>query len=203
MTKVSLNKMLSMVCVAGLGVGCAAERDVAYEVEGMQALEARQGEGSEFSGPAFDEGVANLDLDEALLRGRIGDVGVDDDAWVDGYADGAYASIYSSVDEARNGAVMTIVEIDGGLFHDDLAAGAEATFEPNDVYNTTDDAVFVTVVGCSGPTSGAWDFDQTAESVTIRVEGDDEGARVFNYTARFDDGYGEASVVTGAFSAVP
>ena len=201
MMKKTLVKLIPAASALALVVGCAAERDVAYEIEGMQELErsdpAYQGT------PGYDATPANLDLSGAELRGRLGDVGVDDDAWVDGYADGNYASVYSNVDEARNGAVMTIFDIEGGLFHDELAPGTEQTFQPEAIYDAPAGAAFVTVVGCSGPTAGAWEFDQTAESVSVRVDQGDNGARVFNYTARFDDGYGDASVVTGAFTAAP
>jgi hypothetical protein len=201
MMKKSLVKLLPAASALALVVGCAAERDVAYEVEGMQALEP--GDPAFQGTPGYDATPANLDLSGAELRGRLGEVGVDDPAWVDGYADGQYASVYSNVDEARNGAVMTIFDIEGGLFHADLAPGTEATFEPQDIYDAPENAAFVTVVGCSGPTAGACEFDQTAESVSVRVGEGDDGARVFNYTARFDDGYGDASVVTGAFTAAP
>jgi hypothetical protein len=201
MKKKSLVKLLPAASALALVVGCAAERDVAYEIEGMEATLPAD---PAFEGtPGYDATPANLDLTDAELRGRMGDVGVDDAAWVDGYADGTYASVYSNVDEARNGAAMTIFDIEGGLFHDELAPGTDRTFRPNDIYDVPEGAAFVTVVGCSGPTAGAWEFDQTAESVTVTVDEGQDGARVFNYTARFDDGYAEASVVTGAFTAAP
>lgn len=201
MMKKTLVKLIPAASALALVVGCAAERDVAYEVEGMEELEASD---PAYQGtPGYDATPANLDLGSAELRGRLGDVGVDDEAWVDGYADGSYASVYSNVDEARNGAVMTIFDIEGGLFHDELAPGTQKTFQPQDVYDAPDGAAFVTVVGCSGPTAGAWEFDQTAESVSVNVAEGDAGGRVFNYTARFDDSYGESSVVSGAFTASP
>ena len=143
MMKKSLVKLLPAASALALVVGCAAERDVAYEIEGMQELEPSD---PAFQGtPGYDATPANLDLSDAELRGRMGEVGVDDSAWVDGYADGTYASVYSNVDEARNGAVMTIFDIEGGLFHDELAPGTQQTFRPEEIYDAPEGAAFVTV----------------------------------------------------------
>lgn len=184
--------------------GCVVQRDTGgYENADIVPYEAQPA--SDY-GDTVDTGrtPSNLQLSGASLRGNVGDVGVDGDAaWVDGYADGEYASVYTTVDEAMNGAVMTIVDFEGGLSHASLAPGSRTVYNADDLYTRSSGDLFVTVIGCSGPNAGAWEFDQTADVVTIDVieDPDSDSARLFEYTARFDDGYAEPSVVTGRFRA--
>jgi hypothetical protein len=144
--------------------------------------------------------AGNLDVLSSTLRGTLGGVAVDHDAAATGFAEEGYTTIYNNVDVAQNGAVMTIVDIIGGLEHPSFVPGFRATYAADDFYGLDASAAFVNVIGCSGQTAGAWDYDSGAESVAISIdEGSAPETVLVTYTARF--GGVSSNIVTGAFEA--
>ncbi|MCA9562532.1 MAG: hypothetical protein KC561_03540 [Myxococcales bacterium] len=169
----SLLTLLSMA-VAVLAFGCA---------EGDEGW-ADNGEGYFLDWQTY--APAQLDVRSAALRGSVGPVaGINHSAsevqaWYDSY----YASVYTIVD-APQGAVMTIFEVEGGI--DQLDLGQTYVFSG---YDYTQD-VSVQVIGCAGQAVDEWEFDQTADVVTVTVT-EAPGALLVNYTAEFSPQYGDS-----------
>tara|TARA_Y100001968_G_C19282105_1_gene679773 strand:- start:212 stop:880 length:669 start_codon:yes stop_codon:yes gene_type:complete len=106
---------------------------------------------------------------------------------VDGYEDGPWTEVNILVD-GPNGASMAIFEVWGGL--DALPVGASRVY---DRWDSGEDGVSVSVIGCAGREPFVWDYDDAAEEVEVTVTEDpnEPGARVYEFTARFGDlGYG-------------
>jgi hypothetical protein len=205
--KMSARKKIEFVMVGmatmTLGVGCVAERELEREFDESRFaanVDRVDADGRTAPNPGYAFG-GNLVVEEAELVGTIGPVQVNDDrAWADGYTEDAYASVYSVVDEAENGAVMTIVELIGGVDHADFQPGQSHTYRSAD-FRPSEATAFLNVVGCSGQTSGDWDYDQTASVVEVDVtEGEDPGDVVIDYSAQFENDWGEDSVVSGRFA---
>jgi len=99
-----------------------------------------------------------------------------------------------TLDAGRGYWVMTRLDIEGGLAHPALVPGA--TFEQASGTYAAGGELFFSVQGCAGPTEGVFDFDESAESVTVQVEaGPTPNQRVLTFTAVFPGG----ATVDGSF----
>jgi len=195
----------AIASLCAITVGCAAERDIdGYESDDIETMSGDLEElnQNDANAPTTDWGwnTSNgLPVTGGRLTGSVGDVSVSSQGYTDGYADSEYASVYTHVDEAENGAVMTIVDLVGGIDHADFAVGTRHVYNIDDYYYLEEGASQVSVVGCSGPTAGEWAFDQMADTVVVEVsDGPTPDTVTFEYSARFVD-YGETSVITGSF----
>ncbi len=136
----------------------------------------------------------SLEVEAQSLNGDLGAVqDFDGNVYMEEgyeYNDVATMSVYSRNYE-QDWNVMTAVTVEGGLDRPELEPGSTATFQNSDyTYSTeVDGQLHVSVLGCSGPAAGGWDFDRTADQVTVTVEeGSDADHRVMHYTATWDDG---------------
>jgi hypothetical protein len=125
----------------------------------------------------------NLDLVDGHVRGDIGDVhGLDQSAQLrNGYDDTTYASMEVHA-ENEDGAAMQLLEVWGGL--DRLEPGTRQIYRPEEA-SYDEDELTVQVIGCSGPNTYDWQYDQPADEVEVVVsEGDEPGVMRLDYTAR-------------------
>lgn len=196
----------AIASLCAITVGCAAERDIErYGDENLDVqneIDPQEPWTDPTEEPTDDWGWeygGGLDVSGGVLNGNVGSVSVSSQGYTDGYQDAEYASVYTNVDEAQNGAVMTIVDFVGGMDHSDFDVGSRRVYSIDDYYSLDEGASQVTVVGCSGPTAGEWAFDQMAETVVVEViDGPSPDTVTFEYTARFVDSF-ETSVVSGSF----
>jgi hypothetical protein len=101
----------------------------------------------------------------------------------EGYAATATVQINSG-DAAAPWAVMSLMNIQGGLDHPEIAPGAVLRYRNS--YPEDSTALFITLLGCSGDAEGSWTFDQYADEVEVHVEeGATEGALRLDFRARF------------------
>jgi hypothetical protein len=187
---------LAVCALATLTVssGCSTERSI----DGTYRESVFESPGAD-GAIAFDE-EGNLDVLSSTLRGTLGGIAVDDEARATGFAESGLTTIYNNVDEAENGAVMTIVDVIGGLEHPAFVPGSRFTYTADAFSDVDDDEPFVSIIGCSGVTAGAWDFDSAADSVSISIdEGSAPETILLTYTAQFTGV--ETNIVTGAFEA--
>lgn len=188
----SLHLLTAIVVVASANA-CVAERplDGAYR----ETAFAEEVDGVE----EFDVGTGNYDVLSSTIRGKMGAVAIDHDATPTGYDEEGLTTIYNNVDGADGGAAMTIVDIMGGIAHPDFVPGARLTYASSALADTREGDSFVSVIGCSGPTAGAWDFDSGADSVVVDIgESDVPGHVELTYTAQFTGI--ESSIVTGSLT---
>lgn len=206
MTKMTL-PLLAMISLA---VGCMSERQLPTGDDNLVSQDEIEA-GSDLSEePAVSDGyrplVGQLPVQNGELDGSIGMVSglaPDGDYDTSGWGEPHYASVYT-LGTGENGAAMTIVEIEGGLNHADLQPGAHLEYS---VYDTGADheSLFAYVVGCAGPETNTWDFDQVADETTIDVSQhpDDANILILDYEARFTDWEtGAPSSVVGTFEIV-
>ncbi len=141
---------------------------------------------------------SNLEIRSGYLSGTMGDVTFANDAWrIEGSNFGGYTQIELEA-SAATGAAMTILNIQGGLDNPVFVPGAALSFDSSSYSSTVE----VTVVGCSGPSSGSWVYDHSSEQVDVRVDvGPAPNMRHFSYVATFDDGTGRQQT-TGSFDYV-
>jgi hypothetical protein len=197
----SSTKLLSLLA-AGLAVGCVSQRDLGpADMEGMD-LQAPQAEVMIEDQRDTRDLVGQLPVRNGELDGSIGEVnGLErnDSTDVSGWGEPYYASVYT-VGWGSNGAAMTILELEGGLGHEDLYPGAHYEF---DLYDSDPEATLnAYVVGCSGPQENEWEFDQVADETTIDVSEDPArpDVMIIDYTGRFTDWETmERSFVSGRF----
>ena len=118
---------------------------------------------------------------------------------------------YSSVQiDAANATeawwVMGRMDIQGGLEHEALVPGAHFEFDSSSGAYGDGTEVFISMLGCSGPAEGMWEYDQYAEEVEIDVE---EGSEPSSLTIRFratfqhtdwETGASTPQIVDGSFS---
>ncbi|MBW2463057.1 MAG: hypothetical protein JRH11_15515 [Deltaproteobacteria bacterium] len=151
--------------------------------------------------PAYDTG-ATVDLEAGYMAGDLGDYR--------GFTAPAYQATEqdwgdSSTVELHGGDdywVMTRLEVTGGLKHRDLVPGAVLEFEFDDygwAEGSADSGVFISSIGCSGPTHGNYTYDGPADRVTVEVEaGPTANDRVLHFQAEYQNG-GETQLVEGSF----
>jgi len=141
----------------------------------------------------YGYGESELNADDGALRGDLGNIADFDgnarisDAY--GYDDYAYIEMHA---EGRNWWTMNGVTIEGGIDHPELVDGATLTFHQDDRYYGGSGSLYVSVLGCSGPETGNWDYDRTAEEVTVTVR-ELEDRKVIDYVATFPEDGGEVS----------
>ena len=123
----------------------------------------------------YYEGETTVPASASLHRGDMGSVHGFDGHIIDVTASnyGGYGSVtVISENRADGWAAMSILNINGGLDHPDLVPGRRFTFSSSD-YGYDDGSgtspLHVSLIGCSGPQNGSWDFDQGADSVEVEV----------------------------------
>lgn len=194
-----MNKpILLTVLAAGLTTGCYTENPMPGPEDG--AYTQSFDEQLPTDNPNYEALVGQLPVRQGNLDGSIGTVdGLRRDAEFDvsGWGEPYYASIYT-VGWGRNGAAMTILEVEGGLNNAALEPGAHFEF---DIYDNEPGAdLHAYVVGCSGPEENEWEFDQVADNTTIDVSEhpSDPDVLVLDYTGEFTDWEtGERSQIQG------
>jgi hypothetical protein len=177
----------AVVAVAALNTGC-------WELAALHALSSRD-DGSDpaaadWGDPAYGGGT--VDVRAHALRGSLGPVeGFEGGIWLSSgvqYGDVATLEVQSR-DRDAGWAVMTALDVEGGLDHPDLVPGAELTFRAEDGWASDRGTLFVSLLGCSGPQSGVWDWDVRADEVTVVVsEGETPDRRRIDYTGTWSDG---------------
>lgn len=139
----------------------------------------------------YTEGA--IDFRAETLSGDLGAVrGFEGNIWQEsGYEYGDVASIQvDSRNRDEGWAVMAALTVEGGLDHPDLVPGAVFTFRGDDYgYGYDAERLYVSLLGCSGPADAYWEFDQTADEVTLQVqEGSTPDHRRIAYTGTWSDG---------------
>jgi hypothetical protein len=137
----------------------------------------------------YEDTYANpsaLDIRSASLAGDMGSIRgfADEQPSYLGYDYGSYASVEVHA-QAPDGAVMAILQIEGGLDNPELAPGAHLQFRN---YEYTDSGLYIYVIGCSGPVEGNWVFDESAGDLVVDVSVTPEGTTVLDFVATFSDG---------------
>jgi hypothetical protein len=197
-----MKKTMALAMLAtGLTVGCMSETPIPQDNLDVVQIGDRDVQQNN----DFRSLVGQLPVRQGSLDGTIGEIdGLrgDDPTNVSGWGEPNYASIYT-VGEGRNGAAMTILELDGGLNSSELVPGAHFEF---DVYSSEPGSqLHAYVVGCSGPEENEWDFDQVADNTTIDVSEnpEDPSVLVLDYTGDFTDWEtGDRSQITGQVEIV-
>lgn len=154
-------------------------------------------------GAAVPGAGSALDVRAATIAGDIGGVtGIHDDApLVRGWAYDGYASVdvHTTLPDGSASA-MTILGVTGGLNGAEIRPGAHFELDRDTPFETG--AVYMTLIGCSGPADGNWDFDQSSDTLVVDVrEGSQPGTVVIDTVATFplwDDGVREDQVVIGS-----
>lgn len=206
-----MSKMtLPLLAMTSLAVGCMSERPLPAGDENLVSQDEIEARGDLSDEPTVSNEyrplVGQLPVQNGELDGSIGMVSglaPDGDYDTSGWGEPHYASVYT-LGTGENGAAMTIVEIEGGLNHEDLQPGAHLEYS---IYDTSadPDSLFAYVVGCAGPETNTWDFDQVADETVIDVSQHPDNANILilDYEARFSDWEtGERSNVVGTFEIV-
>ncbi len=131
-----------------------------------------------------------VDVTAQSLRGDLGAVRFDGGVWMQsGYDYGDSASIeVDARDTAADWRVMAALTIQGGLGHADLVPGAVLTFR-SDSPDYSGTRLYISLLGCSGPANGGWDFDNQADQVTVEVsEGSSADYRQLHFVGTWNDG---------------
>lgn len=143
--------------------------------------------------------AGDLEVSNPQLRGQIGDMNSLEESTVSStaWSEPALAQVFTTGVKAE-GAAMTIVEIYGGLDHPDFYDDEPATFRGDEF--AQGGQAFASVIGCSGPEEGEWEFDRESESMTIQAQQEADGSTTFRYEARFSSWDNSSrSMVSGAF----
>lgn len=137
-------------------------------------------------------GDSSLEIRNSELSGDLGRVRqFQGGVWLEqGYQYGDQANVDVHARDVRSDwAVMNLVTIYGGL--DNAALTPGATFEfggADDYYYGGSTSMYITVLGCAGPSNESWDFDSSADQVSVEVqEGSEPGARILAYAATWSD----------------
>lgn len=195
-----------LLAMASLAVGCVSERHLPPSEENLVSLDeiAQRNRLADESATSngYQPLVGQLPVRNGGLDGSIGGVSglsPDGEFETSGWGEPQYASVYT-VGHGENGAAMTIVELEGGLNHEDLKPGAHLEY---DVYNPgAGSGLFAYVVGCSGEVVNEWGFDQVADHTVLDVSAhpDNPNTLIIDYEARFTDWEtGSPSNVVGTF----
>lgn len=190
-----LGLILTIGGVMVLNAGCW-ELALGIALSGGDSAEPSPAPSRDYTDP-YTEGA--IDFRAESLSGDLGAVrGFEGNIWQEsGYEYGDVASIQvDSRNRDEGWAVMAALTVEGGLDHADLVPGAVFTFRSDDFdYGYGGERLYVSLLGCSGPADGYWEFDQTADEVTIEVqEGSTPEHRRIAYTGTWSDG----STVSGA-----
>jgi hypothetical protein len=138
----------------------------------------------------------SLDIGQGMLRGSMGPIR-DFDALPYRYEGTNFGGSTNVTLHAGTGYwVMTGLTIDGGLGHPDLTPGASLSFRDAE-RPWESGALFVSVIGCSGPSEGSFEFDDHASQVDVRIrEGVTPAQRHMDFTLQFTTG----QTVDGSFA---
>ncbi len=204
------NTLLSILLLGSLTAGCMSERELSPNAANLLSRDEMTpvDDPRTPAPPSSDYRplVGQLPVQNGELTGSVGTVsGLVPDADYDtsGWGEPSFASIYT-VGFGRDGAAMTIVELEGGLNHPDLHPGAHLEY---DIYapSGASDALFAYVVGCAGEEENAWTFDQVADKTIVDVSAhpSDPDVLILDYEASFTDWQtGEPSSVVGSVEVV-
>ena len=128
----------------------------------------------------FDGAYNELEATDATMNGEVGGVELSGESRIQsayGWSDYVYIDLRAN---GRRGAAMNAITIEGGL--EALEVGEELHFDGDDRYGSA--STYVSVLGCAGPSDGNWDFDRSADQVTVQVEpGPTEDTVQLQYTA--------------------
>jgi hypothetical protein len=159
------------------------------------------------SDPYYDPGTSSVPITATIHSGDMGGVhdfsGNITSATADSY--GGWANVHvTSASRSGGWAAMSILDIQGGLEHPDLRPGAHFEFTSAGYGYSDGTELFISAVGCSGPTEGTWEFDQGADNVVVDVFDAGGGTVEVRYAAQFnsydyDTGASTPQTVTGAF----
>lgn len=142
-------------------------------------------DGGDWTEPAPDRGYYGgeetaLTVSDGALEGTFGTIAATGEARVQtaySYSDYAYIELRA---RGVRGAVMAGLSINQGDISD-LVVG-ETYVSSGDTWGGS--AMFFSVLGCSGPSDGNWDYDRTSDEVTVQVEeGPEVGTITLRYTA--------------------
>ena len=206
-------KLLNRLAVIGLIGGMTVLNAGCWEI--ALAIALAEGDDEPYSDPYTDpysdpyadpysSGV--LEVRNESLTGTLGEVrGFEGNIWMEsGYDYGGVASLQVDAKSTEEDwAVMAALTIEGGLDHPDLVPGAVLTFRYDDYsyysdYGAESPQLHVSLLGCSGPADSYWEYDVTADEVTIEVqEGSTPESRRIAYTGTWSDG----STVQGVVEA--
>jgi hypothetical protein len=198
--------LISSVVGVLLLVGCGGEQEAeGYSESEYESLPQATNTQEDLDFERNDSFAGNMNLSNGALHGQVGTVFVHENAAAtDGYQEQGLTIIFISAETDQSLFAMTMLEFHGGLSDFDLAAGESVTYNIYDKYEVTNGETFVQVVGCSGEDPSDWEYDESAQSVTLLVEeGDLEGHMTYQYTARFVDALGVEALVTGEFDWAP
>ena len=180
-----MNAKLLLVAAIALSTSAVACADLTPDYERYGEPETNVGSLSDpfadYDFTALYDG--QLPVAAASLIGDIGPVyGLNGTAnEIYGYGDADWTSVSMTV-VGDSGAGMAMVDIYGDLSA--LAGIGPVEFNGYEYYEGD---ISVSIVGCSGPENGWWDFDQSAEDVVITVEEHPENpdVMVVAFTASF------------------
>lgn len=144
----------------------------------MDFDELFDGFGEEWDEPASS---GNLNVRQGELRGAIGPVtGLNHSATeLDAWSYGSTSHEVTVTVDTGHSAAMTRVEIDGPIDYESLPIGQEVLlYDSRHAYRSDVD---VRVLGCSGPSVGAWDYDTYSDNTVVWVERRYENPRVVEY----------------------
>lgn len=194
--------------LAGVG-GCMSERSLPGRDGDLVSLDDGAADSVHDApriSPEYRPLVGQLPVQNGALDGSIGYVAglrPESEYETSGWGEPSYASVYT-VGWGENGAAMTIVEVEGGLHHEDLQPGAHLEYDLYDPPSETP-SLFAYVVGCAGEELNSWEFDQIADHTSIDVSAhpDDPHTLILDYEARFTDWEtGAPSFVVGSVEVV-
>lgn len=195
----ALTKLGLVLTIAGMGVlnaGCweialavaLADNDSTTDVDPYYYDEPYY-----YDDPYYYEPYTEVTVDvrNQGIQGNLGPVrGFEGNIWQEqGYQYGGVATLQVDARSyPENWAVMAALTVEGGLDHPDLVPGAILTFSGYD-YTYGSDRLYISLLGCSGEADGYWDFDVTADEVTVQVsESDTPGYLRLDYTGTWSDG---------------
>lgn len=95
-----------------------------------------------------------------------------------------HESGYTTVELALpvgDSAVMHRLDIEGGIFHEDIRPGARFTFRSDEMPDSS--GLWMSPVACSGPDMDRWEIDVPVQQIDLDVsEGPTEGSLMFDWT---------------------
>jgi len=131
---------------------------------------------------------SNIDVKDASLvgdMGRVNDI-AGPASYTEAYGERDWATI-NVHSEGDRGFGMGIVDFQGGLDHADLVPGATLRYSGGYDGSYDPSRLRVSVTGCSGPSDGDWQFDETADEVEVKVaEGAEPGYLHFEVNAHWN-----------------
>lgn len=156
---------------------------------------------------------APLDLREGRLAGQMGDVdGLEDGGLtLRGYGEQGGPAVIELHAATSDGAAMAMLSVYPSLDHPSLVPGAE--LHRNGAGDLYGGDLELDVLGCSGLSEGAWEFDEMADEVDVTVtDADGDDCMELTFTATFPGAMtfsedvttiGQRQTVVGSFEVGP